>query len=129
MANKNYLMAISMKKQWQCTSQIFDFLKLHHRDFCKTCWEIFKNHEFMRNKKTDHFLGHFSTRSSKIWQIKIISSRSAWQNEENVHLRFLSFETSSQRFLQNTLRDFQKSRNYDKYENCPFSRPFCHQKQ
>ena len=79
--------------------------------------------------KIDHFLGQFPGRKSKIWQIKIISSRSAWKNEENVHLRFLSFETSSQRFLQNMLRDFQKSRNYEKYENCPFSRQFCHQKQ
>ena len=83
----------------------------------------------MKNTKIAHFLGNFATRNSKIWQIKIISCRSAWKNEENVHLRFLIFETSSQRFLQNMLRDFQKFKNYEKYENGPFSRPFCRQKQ
>ena len=92
----------------------FWFLKIHHRDICKTCWEIFENHEIMKNKKIAHFLGHFSPRNSKIWQIKIISWRSAWKNEENLHLRFLIFENSSQRYLQNMLRDFWKSRNYEK---------------
>ena len=101
----------------------FWFWKLCHREFCQTYWEIFKNHEIMKNA---HFLGHFPARNSKIWQIKIISWRSAWKNEENVHLRFLIFETSPQRFLQNILRDFQKSWNYEKR---PFSRAFSHQIQ
>ena len=68
----------------------------------------------MKKKKIAHFLGHFFTRNSKIWQIKIISWRSAWKNEGNEHLRFFIFETSSQIFLQHMLRDFQKSRNYEK---------------
>ena len=42
---------------------------------------------------------------------------------------FFSFETSSQIFLSNMLRDFQKTWNYKKYENAPFSRPIFHQKQ
>ena len=49
--------------------------------------------------------------------------KSAWKNEENVHLRFLIFETSSQRYLQKMLRDFQKSWNYTNYENWSFSKP------
>ena len=91
------------------------------RDFQKknTIWKFMK---------IDHFLGQFPTRNSKIWPIKIISWQSAWKNEEYVHLRFLIFETSSQRFLQNMLRDFQKSCNYEKYKNCPFSRPYFYQK-
>ena len=59
--------------------------------------------------------------------MKNISWRSAWKNEENVHLRFLIFETSSNRSLRNKLRDFQKWWIYEKYENCPFYRLFfCH---
>ena len=105
----------------------FGFWKLHHRDFCQTFWEIFKNHEIMKNMKIAHFLGHFSTRYGKIWQTINISWQSAWKNEENVHLRFLILETLSQRFCANILRDFRKSRNYEKYEKCPFSRPYFHQ--
>ena len=33
----------------------FWLLKLHHRDICKTCWEIFKNYEIMKNKKNCPF--------------------------------------------------------------------------
>ena len=29
----------------------FWFLKIHHRDICKTCWEIFENLEIMKNTK------------------------------------------------------------------------------
>ena len=83
----------------------FWFLKLHHRDFCKTYWEIFKNHEFLRNKKTDYFLGHFSTRDSKIWQIKNILWRSHEKMKKWTFL-FWVLETTSQRFLSNVLRDF-----------------------
>ena len=56
--------------------------------------------------------------------MKNISWRSAWKNEENVHLGFLFFETSLHRSLQNKLRDFQKWWIYEKYENCPFYRLF-----
>ena len=56
--------------------------------------------------------------------MKNISWRAAWKNEENVHLRFLIFETSLHRSLQNKLRDFQKWWIYEKYENCPFYRLF-----
>ena len=35
------------KTKKMCISD-FLFLKLHHRDFCQTCWEIFKNHEIVR---------------------------------------------------------------------------------
>ena len=94
------------------------------------CIERFsKKNTKLKLMKNDHFLGQFPGRKSKIRQIKIISWRSAWKNEENVHLRFLIFENSSQRYLQNMLRDFRKSRNYEKLENCPFSRPSSHQKQ
>ena len=86
-------------------------------------WEISQKNQ---TKKIGHFLGHFSTRYSKIWQKKYVSWRTAWKNENNVHLRFLIFENSSQRFFANILRDFQKSWNY---ENWPFSRPFFHQIQ
>ena len=65
-----------------------------------------------------------STRNTWIWLMKNISWRSAWKNEENVHLRFLIFETSLHRSLQNKLRDFQKWWIYEKYENCPFYRLF-----
>ena len=81
------------------------------------------------NIKSDHFLSHFPTRNSQIWHLKIISWRLARKNKENVHLRFFIFETSSQRFLSNMLRDFQKSWNYKKHENGQFSRPIFHQKQ
>ena len=77
--------------------------------------------------KSDHFLSHFPTTNSEIWHLKIIWWRSARKNKENVHLRFFIFETSSQRFLSNMLRDFQKSWNYKEYENGPFSRPIFHQ--
>ena len=80
-------------------------------DLCKMYWEIFKK---KYNIKSDHFLSHFPTRNSQIWHLKIISWRSARKNKENVHLRFFIFETSSQRFLSNMLRDFQKSWNYEK---------------
>ena len=82
----------------------------------------------LRHKKWP-FSKPFPTRNSQIWHLKIISWRSARKNKENVHLRFFIFETSSQRFLSNMLRDFQKSWNYKKYENGPFSRPIFHQKQ
>ena len=45
----------------------FWFLKICHRDFCQTYWEIFENWDIM---KIDHFLGHFSTRYIQIWQKK-----------------------------------------------------------
>ena len=70
----------------------FSCLKLHHRDFCKTYWEIYTNYEIIKNKKSANFLGHFSNRVIWIWQIKNISRWSAWKNEENVHLRFVIFK-------------------------------------
>ena len=42
---------------------------------------------------------------------------------------FLILEISSHRFVQNILRDFQISWNYETYENCPFSRSIFHQKR
>ena len=36
------------------------FIKLHYKDILKTCWEIFKNHEIMKNVKLCDFQGHFS---------------------------------------------------------------------
>ena len=98
-------------------------------DLCKTYWEIFKYHEIMKKMKIAHFLGQFSTRNVWKGQTKNISWGSAWKIEENVHLRFLIFQTSSQRFLPNMLGDFQISWNYKKYENCPFSRSIFHQKR
>ena len=78
------------------------------------CVERFsKKNTKLKLMKIDHFLGQFPGRKSKIRQIKNISWRSAWKNEENVHLRFLIFENSPQRYLQNKLRDFQKSLNYE----------------
>ena len=47
-ANKKYLMTISMEKLRKYTSQIFYFLKLYHRDFFQTCWDIFKYHEIIK---------------------------------------------------------------------------------
>ncbi len=85
----------------------FKFMQNALRDFQK------KNTKF-KLMKIDHFLGHFPARISRIWHIKIISWRSAWKNEENVHLRFFTFENSSQRYLQNMLRDFQNLWNYEK---------------
>ena len=38
------------------------------------------------------------------------------------------FLNSSQRYLQNMFRDFRKSRNNEKWENGPFSKPFFYQK-
>ena len=49
----------------------FWFFKLHHRDFCQTCWEIFKYYEIMKNLKIAHFLGQFSIRNTRILQTKI----------------------------------------------------------
>ena len=89
----------------------FWFLKIHHTDICKTSWEIINKLEIMKIKKIDHFLGLLSTRKSRIWQEKIISWQSAWKNEENLHLIFLIFEISSQRYLLNMLRDFQIMKN------------------
>ena len=101
----------------------FWFLKICHRDFCQTYWEIFENWDIM---KIDHFLGHFSTRYIQIWQKKKLSWLLAWTNEKNVHLRFLIFENLSQRYLSNIVRDFWKLRNN---ENWPFSRPYFYQIQ
>ena len=42
----------------------FWFLKLCHRDFCRTYWEIFKKCQIM---KIGHTLGHFTTRSGRLW--------------------------------------------------------------
>ena len=79
------------------------------------CAERFsKKNTKLKLMKIDNFLRQFPSRKSKIRQIKTISWRSAWKNEENVHLRFLIFENSSQRYLQNKLRDFQKLWNYEK---------------
>ena len=69
----------------------FWFLELHHWEFSKTCWEIFKNLEIMQYIKDAHFLGHFSNRIIWIWLMKNISWWSAWKNEENVHLRLFCF--------------------------------------
>ena len=56
-----------MKKMY-----ISDFLilKLHHRDFCLTYWEIFKKWEIF---KIDHILVHFNTRSGRIWLTNYMS--------------------------------------------------------
>ena len=89
-------------------------------NLCNMCWEIFLRNKKWNFMKIDHFLGHFPARKSRIWHIKFISWRSEWKNEENVHLRFLIFENSSHRYLQNLLRDFQKSWNHEKIENGPF---------
>ena len=77
-------------------------------------------------KKNGNFLGQFTTGCSWIRPKSHIPRRRARKNEENVHLRFSIFETSSQRFLLNILRDFQKVWNY---ENWSFSRPIYHQIQ
>ena len=57
-------------------------MKLHHRDFCQTCWEIFKNHEIIRNMKMAHFLGQFSIKNCWILQVKNISWQSAWKKKK-----------------------------------------------
>ena len=117
-----------MEKQRRCTSQIFLFWKFRHTDLCKTYWEIFKYHEIMKNSKIAYFLGQFSIRNTRILQTKNISWRSAWKKKDNVHLRWFFLETLSHRFVENILRDFQISWNYEKYEICPFSRSIFYQK-
>ena len=107
----------------------FWFLKLHLRDFNETGWEIFKCHEIMKNIEIAHFLGQFSIRNSRILQTKNILWGSAWKNKENVHLRFSYFGNFVTQICANILRDFQISLNYEKYENCPFSRTIFHQKR
>ena len=77
-------------------------------------------------KKNGNFLGQFTTGCSWIRPKSHIPRRRPRKNEENVHLRFSIFETLSQRFLLNILRDFQKVWNY---ENWSFSRPIYHQIQ
>ena len=57
----------------------FWFLKLCHREFCQTCWEIFKKCEIM---KICHTAGHFTTTAERIWQKNYESSLKAWTNEE-----------------------------------------------
>ena len=43
----------------------FPFLKLCHRDFCETFWEIFKN---LKVFKIGHIYGHFTPRLGILWQ-------------------------------------------------------------
>ena len=45
------------------------------------------------------------------------AQRRSDQNEENILVRFFSFETLSQKFVLNTLRDFREASNYEKYQN------------
>ena len=94
--------------------QRFYFFQKHFFEF-RFMQNVLRDFQKKYIIKSDHFLSHFPARNSKIWYLKIISWRSARKNKENVHLRFFIFETSSQRFLSNMLRDFQKSLNYKKY--------------
>ena len=73
-------------------------------DFCKTFWEIFY---FFQKSKTAHFLGQFTTSHVWILEKSHIPWRRARKNEQNVHLRFLIFETSSHTFLNDRKGIFQ----------------------
>ena len=53
----------------------FSFLKICHRDFCQTYWEIFKK---QKNRKIGHTLCHFTTRNCIIWQTNYIPWLYAW---------------------------------------------------
>ena len=73
-------------------------------DFCKTFWDIFN---FFQKSKTAHFLGQFTTSHVWILEKSHIPWRRARKNEQNVHLRFLIFETSSHTFLNDRKGIFQ----------------------
>ena len=95
---------ISWQSAWKREENVcFRFLiyKISSHWFCQIEWEIFNYHEIMKNCNLVHFLLHFSTRYSRIWQIKNILWRSAWKKEENVCLIFFLFEISSKIFLPN----------------------------
>ena len=95
---------ISWQSAWKREENVcfrFFIYKISSNWFCQIEWEIFNYHEIMKNCNLVHFLLHFSTRYSRIWQIKNILWRSAWKKEENVCLIFFLFEISSQRFLPN----------------------------
>ena len=68
----------------------------------------------MKNKKNPIFQAIFLPETIRYGKSKSSHDDQHEKNKENVHLRFLIFEKSPQRYLQNMLRDFQKSRNYGK---------------
>ena len=102
-------MTISMEKWRQCTSHIVLLLKLHHREHCQICWEIFKNHKVKKNLKIGQALSHFWT--IYVWHRPIwnIIWWLACTIKKMYILGFLIFEFSLRRSLQNKLRDFQNS--------------------
>ena len=64
-------------------------LKLHYTDLCKTSWEIFKNHELIKNMKIAHFIGYIFAIYGWIWPKKIV----LWQSLLKIPLALMGVLT------------------------------------
>ena len=61
-------------------------------------WKILRNFSISKSSKMAHFLGQFTTQYVHIWSKSHTPGQPARKNEENVHLRFFIFESSSDTF-------------------------------
>ena len=108
MANEKYLMTMGMEKWRKCTSQIFDFWKFIAHEFAKLVERFSKIMNLWRIWKLPILLALFWPYMVEYDRQKLYYDNQHGKLKKICILDFFIWQTMSQRFVLNILRDFWK---------------------